>query len=461
MLSESYKYRLSLLSGIIAESMSIEDIHSKYYKDIPLEDFFTIASADPTTIKVNNEIVKKGKYVDWLIKIFKSGEMPLEDLYQATEYLSSFKELQEKNKIPKEYLDIYKYNSLPEFFEIINTYSAKKDIIEDATYKKVIEAGKKGEVRIYGTFNGFLIFSPVNQEASCEIAGNQTKWCTAATVYSNRFNHYNESGPLYVLLDIKKKANTFSDPTKMYQFHFPSSEFKDAINKQINIGGFLTQNQQVLSFFEKIKEIDYNFKLIHQILPIKDAKAIMSEPSARANFVKEKGIDWVSNYMINLKMGGSFLDAAFNDSMLLDAVINRGWSEFIKLIDIVKKSNRPDINDNIQKLLINAFDKIKTLNTSIFKLYLDKLIKSGSEGKKFAKKIIFDTDNILNAYKNSRNLIGYITILTDEQLFGSQGLKYALDKMKDDKFSKEFIAFHTISSYEVLKDYLEDLSGFI
>ena len=67
------------------EAVSLDDIYLKYYNDIPKDVFEQIVSADPT-YRPN----KMGKFGKWLLSLYKSNNLKLEDLYKATNYLRCF-----------------------------------------------------------------------------------------------------------------------------------------------------------------------------------------------------------------------------------------------------------------------------------------------------------------------------------------------------------------------------------
>ena len=93
--SGKYKGKKSNVSesiDIINESLLLEatldDIYTKYYSNIPQDEFWQIIKADPTYNEQKSQ--KMGKYGKWLLNLYKQGKLKNEDLYKATDYLSYF-----------------------------------------------------------------------------------------------------------------------------------------------------------------------------------------------------------------------------------------------------------------------------------------------------------------------------------------------------------------------------------
>ena len=78
----------SQMFGLIFEAATIQDIYQKYYSNIPQDVFQQIISADPT---YNTEKPDKmGKYGKWLLALYLKGNLKMEDLYKATQYIQMF-----------------------------------------------------------------------------------------------------------------------------------------------------------------------------------------------------------------------------------------------------------------------------------------------------------------------------------------------------------------------------------
>jgi hypothetical protein len=216
--------------------------------------------------------VKAGKYVQWLIKNYllpKTERQPgdngyekevkqvketfMEDLYKVTDDLTKFERF--KNRLPQDMRDINKltpsllYDAVKDFDLTLatTTKSERKSapvhpgskLLFDGPTWRVIEIKDKGAV---------------GKEAACFYGGNQkeTRWCTSAPGLSY-FERYIKDGPLYV---IYKSGDTdvTSDtglPKERYQFHFPSNQFMDKDDRQIDLVNYLNGPMSELKDFFK------------------------------------------------------------------------------------------------------------------------------------------------------------------------------------------------------------------
>lgn len=114
---------------------TLDDIYTKYYSNIPQDEFWQIIKADPTYNEQKSQ--KMGKYGKWLLNLYKQGKLKNEDLYKATDYLSYF--VKYYNKITEK--DINKLPDLPSLYNIIKPYKEASDNGED------IATSKSDEVR--------------------------------------------------------------------------------------------------------------------------------------------------------------------------------------------------------------------------------------------------------------------------------------------------------------------------
>jgi hypothetical protein len=284
----------SLLKTVILEQSRFEllfDALTKPSKDkegnkvkpkLSKDEFILLVNADPTT-RTNNvnmltadskELakVKAGKYVQWLIKNYllpKTERQPgdngyekevkqvketfMEDLYKVTDDLTKFERF--KNRLPQDMRDINKltpsllYDAVKDFDLTLatTTKSERKSapvhpgskLLFDGPTWRVIEIKDKGAV---------------GKEAACFYGGNQkeTRWCTSAPGLSY-FERYIKDGPLYV---IYKSGDTdvTSDtglPKERYQFHFPSNQFMDKDDRQIDLVNYLNGPMSELKDFFK------------------------------------------------------------------------------------------------------------------------------------------------------------------------------------------------------------------
>lgn len=190
----------------LMESMSLGDIRKQYYGKIPEDIFNNILTADPTF-----QGDKMGKYGKWLLALYIKGNLNLNDLNKAKEFLSVFNHFQKRIQ-PN---DIMRYPSLQHLFQKIKPFIENPD---QATSKSdEIRRIKQGAKKVYED-SEWIVIVPKTKEASCYY-GKGTKWCTAAEDGNNDFDHYNEQGNLYI--NINKRTG------EKFQFHFETSSFMD------------------------------------------------------------------------------------------------------------------------------------------------------------------------------------------------------------------------------------------
>jgi hypothetical protein len=113
--------------------------------------------------------------------------------------------------------------------------------------KAFSHAGKDEIEEVYDD-NDFTIIIPKTKAAAI-YWGSKTHWCTATKTDNNMFDHYNEMGPMYILLSKK-------DPEEKYQFHFETDQFMDKNNDYINLYNFVNQYPLVKRFFREEKNLD-------------------------------------------------------------------------------------------------------------------------------------------------------------------------------------------------------------
>jgi hypothetical protein len=302
----------SILKNLIIESSRFQVLFDKFVKPkergqkgmMPFETLFAIIAADPTskipegididTAKPEDmEKVKIGKYTQWLLKNFVSPKMEpnhplmvldpqsgqykqamkeyqelfLEDLYKVTGDLQKFERY--KNRLPQEARDINKL-TIETLYDNVKDFSLEKTKAS-ATEKKeasktyahpgadIVFRGKEWTVaRISDT-------GKLGKDAACFYGGSyqephkgETRWCTSSPGLT-WFDRYIKDGPLYVVIPNSGKKYTgdkeFGDvsglPAFRYQFHFPSNQFMDPADRQIDLVDFLNTNEEGLKEYFK------------------------------------------------------------------------------------------------------------------------------------------------------------------------------------------------------------------
>ena len=227
------------MNYILTEAMDIDDIYTKYYNTIPREEFNQIIQADPTfNPQKPNKI---GKYSKWLLKLYGTNNLKLEDLYKATQYLTIF----EKYKRRIQPNDINMFRNLPSLYNAVEPY-----LEGDAptSHQDEIRRQKEEGADIIYNSSDWEIIIPKTWEAS-KLYGANTQWCTASRESDNWFNSYTKGGNnLYINID--KRNN------RKYQFYFKQGQeqFMDETDEEIEkpIAETINMPKEVLDFYSSI-----------------------------------------------------------------------------------------------------------------------------------------------------------------------------------------------------------------
>jgi hypothetical protein len=176
----------------------------------------------------------------------------MEDLYKVTEDLQKFDRF--KSRIQGE-KDINKltpsqlYDAVKEFdLTLATTTKAERksapvhpgaELMFDGENWRVIKIENKGAT---------------GKEAACFYGGNnkETRWCTSAPGAS-WFDRYIKDGPLYVIFNPNdpKIAVETGLPVERYQFHFPSNQFMDKDDRNVDLIKMLSGPMVELKSFFK------------------------------------------------------------------------------------------------------------------------------------------------------------------------------------------------------------------
>ena len=241
------------------------------------EEFFNLVQGDPTS-KMNNitiddvknySKIKAGSYVQWLIKQYLNPKTEsssdsdyyrtevkimkdrfFEDLYKVTNDLKKFERF--KMRVPENLRNINNL-SVDELYDLVKDFSLEKTKgtkeekeIAKSTYEYpgsdiVFKGSKWTIVKITDT-------GKLGKDAACfyggshlEPARGETKWCTSSPGLSY-FERYIKDGPLYVIIPNNwegKVGEKSGLPSDRYQFHFPSNQFMDKNDRQIDLPAFL------------------------------------------------------------------------------------------------------------------------------------------------------------------------------------------------------------------------------
>lgn len=337
----------SQLALLIEKAASIDEIYNTYYNTIPREDFNKIISSDPTYNQQKPN--KMGKYSKWLLKLYGTNNLKLEDLYKATEYLSVFDKYSRRIEVN----DINRYKNLPQL------YNAVKSFIEDenqATSKQdELRKIKQQGAEIVFNSEEWEIIIPKTWEAS-KLYGANTQWCTASRDDDSYFKQYTKEGPLYINID--KKNNT------KYQFHFESESFMDSTDSQIE------------------KPIDYNIDMPEDALEYykslgTDKYLALTFPPYNATELE--GEDWHTNedakiYLVPNKDGNEDECALFLNENVQTPYIYKKYSDYNRYFNknelIYVQSNNGDIHT-----YYNDGDKLEFFDKGIARyIYVNDII---------------------------------------------------------------------------------------
>ena len=299
--------RFQVLYDKLVKPVPSKDPEKKAKGALPFEILKQIIFADPTTQTPENfdvdgasvedmEKVKVGKFTNWLLKSLvkpsneelsqignienvdpKSPEYKtivkefrrryLEDLFKLNDLLKKFESY--KVHIPQENRDINKLTPT----SLTNVITA---IPEDVVDKKNKESLKKdirkeregyshpgAEIMKVGTDYTLIKIDgtgDLQREAASWYGGyydyqnGESHWCTSPPG-SNYFMTYAKQGPLYVVLANDDKGlvgKRTGLPQERFQFHFPSDQFMDRMDRRVNLVELL--NGPLAEFKDEFKQ---------------------------------------------------------------------------------------------------------------------------------------------------------------------------------------------------------------
>ena len=153
---------------------------------------------------------KQKKYAQALARMYANGLIRWEDVTSTLrDYLEKFAKLGIKKMLKPEHADFNRYKDLKTFYDAVDTYPDPEEGQEVKDKGSSKEVYKDENVRI---------IHPKDKEAACYY-GQGTRWCTAAK-NDNMFSHYNNDGPMYILLPTKPKYDG-----EKFQIHANSGQY--------------------------------------------------------------------------------------------------------------------------------------------------------------------------------------------------------------------------------------------
>lgn len=120
----------------------------------------------------------------------------------------------------------------------------------------------KNEVELIYEDKNWLVLTPKSYEASV-YWGHGTSWCTAYKDDKSYYEQYTANGPLYININVKTGEK--------YQFHFPTSSFKDKGDDNI------TGESSIFNIIKASKGMIAKYK---EILPQEEFVCLNAEPNS-------------------------------------------------------------------------------------------------------------------------------------------------------------------------------------
>jgi hypothetical protein len=193
----------------------------------------------------------------------------MEDLYKVTGDLQKFERF--KNRLPQEFRDINKLNT-ETLYDQVKDFSLEKTKATKDEKKEASKTYQHPGADIVFRGNDWTVArisdtGQIGKDAACFYGGSyqepgkgETRWCTSSPGLT-WFDRYIKDGPLYVVIPNSGKEFTggkeFGDvsglPAYRYQFHFPSNQFMDPADRQIDLVDFLNTNEEGLKEYFKFE----------------------------------------------------------------------------------------------------------------------------------------------------------------------------------------------------------------
>lgn len=242
------------------------EILTKYKQQFVEGILRVIEDTDPTTHK---------EYVQWLVRMYVNGSVKIEDMNRGNA-LSIYDLGKKKKMIPKEYADINRFKTYKQFEDIM-VNEIDMDAIE-ASNKPV----DKGNSKVMYEDSSVRVIVPEDQEAACYY-GQGTQWCTAATRGNNLFNHYNKTGPLYIIIPKHPIYNG-----EKYQFHFETKQYMNEQDEPVNMFDILGNYSGFRDYLRK------NTDYLNDLIPFmtdEELRTIVSEMNWRIHSIVDEAIE--------------------------------------------------------------------------------------------------------------------------------------------------------------------------
>lgn len=171
------------------------------------------------------------KYADWVIRQYTTGQFLLEDLSGVKTNVERFFQLAKKMEPADRDLNRHSYRQI---VKLVLDAESSNESSTDSINKTDVDV-------LYDGPYGFMGI-PTTEQAAKNL-GKNTNWCTAYNNENNRFNDYNQMGPLIVYIQ--------PNGTKC-QLHFEGEQFMDRYDDPImNVMGVLRKAPPLFELFKK------------------------------------------------------------------------------------------------------------------------------------------------------------------------------------------------------------------
>lgn len=404
----------------------------------------------------NSDPTENKQYLNWIINIFMSGNLPVEDIYKLNEALVLFSK--NKEKIPVEQRNINSLTDLSSLLDLVSKYSKEEDM-STTEKEKIIKL--EGAEQVYDSPNWKVII-PKTQEAAC-LYGKSTKWCTAAVENSNRFHYYDKQGPLYILID--KRIKNDRDHYKKLQFHFKTNQFMDTMDRQINLTDFFIQNTELKDFFKKIGEINSTFEIEHMLVSKEEGIKLLKTTKNKIDLINKKGFDFFKKFFITIGASKTLIDALLTDQELIKYLFES--NKFDDLIESYKELKIQSSGLNVIKSLpwLEAWLMSPQTKPDIIEIFIFSICEEfGEEGKAFAMQLLERGGIIWNALlqPNHIKISHYFNMLSSRKSFGNSGIikakKLLNDKSVIDELTSKKVSKQTIEMLKKFYKFYKDIS---
>ena len=207
-----------------------DKIMNAFEKDItPNESNYTPKQVVKALARISTKYLQT--VVNWYIK----GDFKMEDTFMVKDEIEQFEKLMPH--LPVEQRDINRYKSSA---DMVRTLLKYRDAEDNVSNKELARKIKKGAKRFYKD-EQITVVVPTTEKAACYY-GKGTRWCTSAREH-NKFDHYNESGKIYIIL---------THDGRKFQFHFEEEQFSNELDGPIDVREVAEKYPSIYKAFEGI-----------------------------------------------------------------------------------------------------------------------------------------------------------------------------------------------------------------